>query len=145
MSRCPCCGTDITNDNSRSIPQLRRYFAMVRAAFTHWPEGHELQPRNSEELRKWLQAKCGYRRFIVLKVDPDNLPMVRSAMKALLELMDDYAWPVALPDGIAVVASESIRFDKMPHSEFCKLCDDVASRIEQEIGASIEEIMKERA
>ena len=39
---CPVCDTNLGNpDGIRSVPQLRRYFSLIRATFQHWPEGHE--------------------------------------------------------------------------------------------------------
>ena len=44
MSSCPQCGCDIEPaGKARSLPQLRRYFALIRAAYHHWPDSHPVQ------------------------------------------------------------------------------------------------------
>ena len=46
---------------SRSTPQHRRYFALIKAAFKHWPESHDIQFGSAEGLRDYLQAQCWVR------------------------------------------------------------------------------------
>lgn len=145
MSKCcEICGHDPKKPD-RSVPQLRRYFEMINSAWHHWPESHRFQPRSKEELRKWLQAQAGWRQSIEIEVHPNNINVVRTAIQQLLTMMSDYAWPVATDTKLAVYASKSIAFNRMPHSEFCKLSDAVEHIIVEAIGAPIDQIMAEAA
>jgi hypothetical protein len=56
---CPHCDCKIDFENPRSTPQLRRYFAMIRAFYTHWPEYHPEQFDDEKNFRYWLQMKSG--------------------------------------------------------------------------------------
>ena len=79
-AHCPSCGVDLAEPQKkwkrRSVPQHRRYFALVRAAYYHWPEKHELKPQSEEHLRKWLQAKAGHR--VVETVDTEGMTQEQS-------------------------------------------------------------------
>lgn len=60
MSRhrhCPECGCVLSQP--RSAKEHRFFFAIIAAAFDNWPEGHEFQPRNAEQLRGWLMLEVG--------------------------------------------------------------------------------------
>jgi hypothetical protein len=40
---CPHCGGGLDGGKPRSLEQHRRYFALMRAVFHHWPETHHVQ------------------------------------------------------------------------------------------------------
>jgi hypothetical protein len=146
MSNCPHCGGSLKGGKPRSIDQHRRYFKMVALAFQNWPEAHDFQPDNAEHLRKWLQAKAGYR--IAHKIDTErtdarSLAIATAAMKAAMQALGDYCWIVPHRGSLLVVASKSIAFDKMSLGEFSTLNDMVAELIESETGIKVEDLMKE--
>ena len=146
MTTCPHCGCDINKPADRSTQQLRRYFKLIRSAFDAWPEAHEFHPRSADELRKWLQAKAGHRKFVMLDVDPGNVDLVKSVVTTLLEMLQDYAWTVPMRDGrLAIVMSDSIKYESMGHQAFCNLNDDVEALIEHAIGVSVDDLLRESA
>lgn len=146
---CPHCGCTIEplKGKPRSPEQHRRFFALVRAVFLHWPEGHETQFSDETEARKWLTMKAKYRdlvmRMPLMGMKPDALVfIVRGALRAA----GAHAAVTVHKGELCVFSPRSIAFNKMSHLEFCKLNEDVATVIEQEMGiSSVEELLKERA
>lgn len=143
MSTCPHCGK---GGKRRSIEQHRRYFAVIKHAFDNWPENHDFQPDNPEHLRKWLQVKAGYRTVQAVdtsRTDPQAMKIIEATLRAAMKATGDYAWTVRRGSSLYVLASRSIAFDKISHSEFCTLNNLVQEVIEAETGIKVEDLMRE--
>lgn len=145
MHTCQHCGceTTATGGKTRSREQLRRYFAMIRAAYTHWPESHTTQFSDAEDCRKWLQMSAGWRevgsRMRLTGVKPETaIVLAQSAIGGA----GAYARAVVHKGELIVWRPISISFGKMTHSEFCRLNDEVASAIEAETGMKVDEMMR---
>ena len=140
---CPVCGCAIDRE-PRSLAQLRRYFAMIRAAFHHWPESHERQFASEEECRKWLQMKAGHRE-IGATIPLTGMSKERAMLlaEAAIRAAGSYAVPVIHGDTLAIWRPKSIAFSKLGHKEACRLFDDVADVIRAETGIDPEEMMRE--
>lgn len=142
---CPHCGCEIeVADKRRSVPQMRRYFAMIRAAYHHWPESHETQFASQEECRKWLQAKAGHvtiaARIPIVGIKPDRLvAIVEAAMRAA----GSYAMIRVHNAELVVFVPRSIAFHRLNHLAACALFDEVAGVIETETGLKVEDLMRE--
>ena len=142
---CPCCDAKFDPTRAgkpRSIDQHRRFFAMVGAAYHHWPESHATQFADKTECRKWLTMKAGERdlvlRMPISGMKPEAAVIVATAaMKAA----GAHAVAVAHKSELCVWAPRSIRFDRMSHLTFCALNDAVADVIKSEIGKDAEELM----
>lgn len=144
MSNCPHCGCDLETPKRgkpRSVPQHKRYFAMIRAAFSHWPEAHRFQPITEDRLRKWLQAKAGH--ALVKTVDTEGMTKDEAvvAIAAELSKADPIHFTSASRGRFYIVESKSIAFDTLPHLSACALFDAVAEVIEAESGVKIDDIM----
>jgi len=144
MSNCPHCGCEIAQKpkgKPRSVPQHRRYFAMIRAAFSHWPHDHRFQPMTEERLRKWLQAKAGY--SVIKTIDVENMTkqQMLAAIAAEIAMADPIHFTSAADTLFYVIESKSIDFDTLPHLSACALFDDVADVIEAETGLKVSQIM----
>lgn len=145
MKRCPCCGCDITgNDKPRSLPQLRRFFAMIRSAYHHWPETSEQQFSSDEGLRKYLTMRAGWRdvaaRIPLVGVNTDITKMiVTQAFKAA----GTHAWPVIHKSELVIWVPRSISFHSMGPLEFGQLSDAVAVVIKDMTGLDVEQAMRE--
>lgn len=144
--KCPHCDCAIDFENPRSTPQLRRYFAMVRAFHHHWPEYHPEQFEDADNFRRWLQMKSGpeYRvetaRIPLAGVDPDKaLMMVKAGMLA----MKGFAYPVVHKGFVVIFQAKSIAYDAMAHKDFCRLSDDVAATFEAQTGLKASEVFRE--
>ena len=101
---------------SRSTPQHRRYFALIKAAFQHWPESHDLQFGSAEGLRDYLQLKAGFGR--VHKIIRGN---------------QVWYW----------VEHRSIAYNKMSQDEFQQLSTKVEQVIEEIVGVPAEQLLIE--
>jgi len=141
---CPHCGGDLTppkQGKPRSVPQHKRYFALVKAAHSHWPHDHRFKPMNDERLRKWLQAKSGY--AVVKTVDVGSMTKDQAVLAIAAELAtaDPIHFTSATVDTFYVIESKSIDFNTLPHLEACALFDAVADTIEAETGLKVADIM----
>jgi hypothetical protein len=147
MSHCPHCGCELVakaGGKPRSVEQIRRYFAMIRAAYHHWPESHERQFANSEELRTWLQMKAGARQ-VGAQIPLTGMGKERAMLlaEAAIRGAGSHAMPVIHGDVLVVFRPKSISFSRMAHADFCRLSDDVAAVIQAETGTDPAEMMKQ--
>lgn len=145
MSTCPHCGCDTDKPKAgkpRSVPQHRRYFALIRAAMMHWPEGHRFQPAGEDHLRKWLQAKAGYRD--VQTIDTANMTTTQAvaAIAAVIKQADAHHFVEAVAGTFYVVTSKSIAFGELTHLAACALFDAVAEIIEIETGVRCDDMIR---
>ncbi len=142
---CPHCGYEIeAGDKKRSVPHLRRYFALVRAAYHHWPETHDTQFSDETECRKWLQMKAGHReigaRIPLVGLNKDRaVALVEAAIRAA----GSYAVPVMHGGDLVVFVPRSIAFGKLSHLAACALFDGVADVIRSETGMDAGTLLKE--
>jgi hypothetical protein len=147
MSNCPHCGCELEQKpkgKPRSVPQHRRYFAMIKAAFSHWPEDHRFQPITEERLRKWLQARAGHAIITSIDLAPMKKDEAISAIAAALitaALTDEHYFTHQKGAMFYVIRSKSISFDELPHLAACALFDAVAEVIEAETDLKVAQIM----
>jgi len=147
MRDCPHCGCELAPSSGgkpRSVEQIRRYFAIIKAAFFHWPEDNERQFANSEELRAYLQMKAGARE-IGAQIPLTGLPKERAMMlaEAAIRGAGSYAMPVIHGDTLVVFRPKSISFAKMAHADFCRLSDAVCDVIRAETGHDPDELLRQ--
>lgn len=143
MDHCPACGyvEEKKKGKPRSVPQHRRFFALVKAAFEHWPETHRFQPINEERMRKWLTAKAGY--SIVNTIDTAGMTndQVVASLAAAIMNADPVHFVSFTGARLHVIQSKSIDFNTLPHLAACALFDAVAETIEAETGLEVSKIM----
>lgn len=98
----------------RSGPQHRRLFALIKAAWKHWPETHEVQCGSPEGLRDYLQIKAGF-----------GIPhkIVRGSTT--------YIW----------FEHKSIAYEKMAQDEFQKLSDKIEAIIVDVVGVPADKLL----
>jgi hypothetical protein len=144
MINCPDCGAVIEEKpkgKPRSVPQHRRYFALIRAAHSHWPLSHRFQPTSEEHLRKWLQAKAGYHNIRTVDTAGMKTENAIKAIAALMAASDPIHFTSVVGAKFHIVESKSIDFDTLPHLAACALFDAVAETIEAETGLKVDNIM----
>ena len=140
MSRCPCCGAQ----ESRSTPQLRRYFALVKAAFHHWPERHRFRPHDSHHLRKWLQCAAGHMTIHHVEIPDGAHPaVVAGVCRSVMEHAGGYAFVQVSGNGLDVVIPKSIDYRRLSHKDACALFKDIEDVIKLELGVEATDILKE--
>jgi len=142
MAQCKVCGCDDgAAKDSRSVPQIRRYFAIIRALYDTWPERHEEQFESPEALRKFLQMKAGYREIALdMPIFGVKADLLVPILRAALQSAGTHARPVEHRGRLIVWRPKSIAFASMPHPDFCRLVDDVSAVIEAETGIRVEQL-----
>lgn len=143
--RCKCCGSDTEHpEKVRSLPQLRRYFALIRSAYHHWPETSDRQFASEEECRKWLQMAAGWRdvgaRIPLVGITAERAKLLA---EAAIRGAGSYATPVVHKGELVVWVPRSISFASMGPQEFGQLSDAVSAVIEQETGHRADELIRE--
>lgn len=143
---CPHCGVELEakpkpKGKPRSVPQHRRYFALIKAAHSHWPETHRFKPMSEEHLRKWLQAKAGYANVRTVDTAGMDTQSAIVAVAAQLAAADPMHFTSVKGARFHVIESKSINFDTLPHLAACALFDAVADTIRAETGLDPDKIM----
>ena len=151
MTACPHCGCKIDGKTKpRSVPQLRRFFAVLRAMFLHWPENAQFSPESEEHLRKFILIRAGYRETTDIPVtfaedQPGLTKLTALSIEAALKAAGAYAFIRPHPDGglVRVFKAKSIAFDKIGQAEFNALNDAVETAYAQETGLDPEQVLKQ--
>ena len=145
--KCPHCLGDIEKKTKpRSLDQMRRFFAVLRAMYAHWPEDCGFQPHSEEHLRKWATCMAGHREVIKTMTLPqtDN-PSLAAAMMGIVEALLEIDGRFGRWKGMtfAVYEAKSIAFHKLSQSEFNKLNDEVEAVYASETGLDPETVLRE--
>jgi hypothetical protein len=143
---CPICGEDIGRpDARRSVPHLRRYFALIRETFKHWPESHERQFTSPQELRAWLQMKAGHRDHVAtIPITGMRKEHAIVLVEAAIRASGSYSMPVPHKEQIAIFRPRSIAFAKLEHLAAVALFQEIEDVIRAESGLDPAELMREQ-
>lgn len=153
MTACPYCGCDLPAPDGgkpRSYPQLKRYMALCRRAYENWPELHDVQFTNWHECRKWLEMKAGYRELVLQQPlmgipEAKLVPFIQGAIMGVVRSKAGrksrvFAHSVIHRDVLYVYCSISVKYESMPHKDFCELSDKVERLIREITGVGAEEL-----
>jgi hypothetical protein len=146
---CPYCECKLPDpakaSKPRSYDQLKRYMALCKAAFEHWPESHPSQFADWIEARKWLQMKAGYRE-IASRIPLAGIPPEKARFIAEISMRaaGSYAVPVVHGGDLVIFKPLSIAYDALKHIDFCRLNDLVDEVIFAETGLKAEQLLDER-
>lgn len=147
MQECPHCGVVLTKH--RSGPDHRRFFAVIKAAFHHWPSGHEFTPDSPEHLRAWLTCRAGYRDSTPIYLPDDATEtmrvLFRLGIEAAIRAANGYAFVTPYRDAVAVHTPKSIAWDKLNQKDFGALRTAVEDVIKAETGLDAEQLLTEQA
>lgn len=124
----------------------RLYFAAIRVAFDNWPEMHDFQPKDHEELRAWLQCKSGHRNTYgeTLRNDGhDAHRMVEFTQKAMamIRAAGGYGFFAEHNGSIVLLTPKSVAYDKLDEAQFSEVSGPVFDAIERETGMTVEALM----
>ena len=149
-AKCPHCLCDLDpiKGKPRSLEQLRRFFAVLRKVYFHWPENAKFQPHGEEHLRKWVLCQAGYRKVKTTLIlpgsgNPSRLAAMMEFAEKLLEMDNRFGrWKGTT---LAVYEAKSIAFDKLGQAEFNRLNDEVEAVYKAETGLDPETLLTEQS
>lgn len=145
---CPHCKKPL--HDRRSTQDHRRFFAVLQAAFHHWPEAHDFQPESVEHLRAWLLCKAGHC-FVRTFELPDGhdavtiARLVEFAEQLMQRAGPDDAYRFGRWKGMTlkVFSPKSIAFTEVGQREFGDLREKVEDIIAAEIGVPVDQLLAE--
>lgn len=131
----------------RSLPQHRRLFGLISAAFHHWPGGHEFEPDSAEHLRAWLLCKTRHRETNDFTLPDTDDPVMMARMmefaEALLDTQKGSKFGRWRGSTLRVFTPKSISFEKLNHRDACLLFDEIGAVIEAELGIKADELLRQ--
>ena len=134
------------NEKPRSNDQHKRFFALIKALFHHWPEGHPFKPDNEEHLRAYVLVKSGHRSIKAFFPDPDDGLNAHGLAKVvpiiITMMMNRYCWAWAEGDELRVCAPLSTKFTEMSHKDACVVYDAADAYI-LSLGFDPDQLLKE--
>lgn len=146
MQECPHCGVVLTKH--RSTPDHNRFFALVHAAFKHWPETNDYQPESAEKLRAWLICKAGWKNSTPIFLPEDATDhmrvLFRLGIEAAIRAAKGEAFVTPYKDSVAVHTPKSIAFTEMNQREFGALRTAVEDVIKAETGLDADQLLHEQ-
>lgn len=153
MIACPHCGGLI--EHRRSGPDHRRFFAMVKAAYLNWPEGHEFRPSSEEALRAYLLIKAaGHTNVAKAEVPPgyaeseEIRARYRSTVEGICRAVVSEGAYFELRTGIdacEIVTARSIDYATVGRREFGRIREAVELFLEDTLGVTAEQLLREKA
>lgn len=128
---------------SRSVPDHRRLYALIKAAYEHWPDTAAFKPANSEHLRSWLICAAGpdFRRvntFDVSGVDDATRALIVDVMR------DDNTHGGLRGDILYKVQPVSMKFERMNQRDFAAMREGIEEVIENTLGVTCDELLREK-
>ena len=129
-----CADCPARSRKPRSYQQHKRYFAVIKAVLSAWPETHPEQFPNKTALRKWLQMKAKH--YTTRTLDLYGIPAskARPLLQAYLDSSDPYSEARVLGNNLVIFSPASINYDTLGHADFCALNDEVDAVIREETG-----------
>lgn len=105
----------------RSGPQHRRFWGLLRAMYTHWPETADFQPESEEHLRAWVTIKSGHYSVHSIDTNTPSVPQFVAVVQAALRAAGSYAFVQADGDAIKILKPKSIAYARLSPREFTAL------------------------
>ena len=144
--QCPECGCLFRIKNRgkpRSVPQHRRFFGLVKAAFANWPERHKFQPRTAEELRAWLLYQAGHCEVVKTvrceTVEPRNLAAV---FEASFRAARAHCFVEVQGNTVRIIAPHSTAFEKLPHMHAVTIYSLIQDFVTDIFGVPADQLLK---
>jgi hypothetical protein len=152
VTHCPECG--FIFGGGRSLPDLRRFFALLRAAHMHWPEDHPLISSNEEQFRARLLLEAGHAHVAKAEIPAGyaeseaDRNYFRAAVDGAFRSADGKALYRELrvrDASLEIITPRSISFRASQQREFNAVRDSVESIIELATGVPVEQLLREKA
>lgn len=134
---------DISKEKPRSSPHHRKFFGVIAAAFTQWPESHEFQPEDEDHLRQWLEVAAGHRAHQDFPITEENAPQVADMMVHFATAIDGKKVFPRFGNGVVrLYWAESVAWSKLSQSDFNRVSKPCFDIIENVIGVPVDELRK---
>lgn len=131
---CAVCGTPY-GDDGRSVPHLRRFFAMLRRVYENWPESHDRQFASADEMRAFLLIKAKHRVLSAsIPLQGVNKDRAMMLVEAAFRAAGSYAFATPHGGNIVIFKPKSIAFAKLSHLQAVGIFQDVEDVIKAETG-----------
>jgi hypothetical protein len=148
---CPECGALLFK--ARSVPDLRRFFAVLRKTYDNWPHAVDFQPDSEDHLRGYLLVQAGHRHveFLPYPEGCDNQAvkaLFRMAVEAAFAAMDrrrSHAELRVSQSGVEVITPRSIAFEALTQKEWGPIRESVEAVIERVLSVPIEILLTSKA
>lgn len=138
---CPDCGTLFTpkaTGKRRSLPEHKRFFAILAGYFANWPERCEFQPETSEHLRAWALVKAHH--FESAIIDPEAILKFAS-----LRIKGEHSFIVPRGGKIGVYWPKSISFPACDQWKAHQIFAEAEAVLEAETGIRADQLLNETA
>jgi hypothetical protein len=129
----------------RSLDQHKRFFALMAAAFHHWPHSHPFKPKDAEHLRAWLLVRAEHCFIHEFEVGAKAGEFAKLIPIIGFMMFRCHSWTKVIGNNVAVCVPQSIAFDKLGHNAFGALNNDVDQIIRNETGLDPEQLLREKA
>lgn len=138
--KCPTC--QAMDTSARSIPQHKRFFGVLRAAYFHWPENASFQPESEDHLRAFLLVKTGHHTVHTVDALTSAVDHVVVTVRAALRAAGSYAFCETDGTHIKIFKPKSIAFHKLSSRAFTELIQKV-EEVYREYGLDPDAVLRE--
>ena len=118
----------------RSLPQHKRFFAVIAAAFNAWPESHPFQPDSDDHLRAWLTVAAKHCTIKTFHMGEEADTMARAIPIIIASMLGEHAFCKAQGNDLLVCVPNSISYQAVSHGEF----QEIAREVDEIICATLE-------
>jgi hypothetical protein len=141
---CPTCRQKVPHPRNRQRHNL--LFAFLPAAVQHWPDTHEFQPKDAEDLRYYLLNAAGHCDYDHMKLDSTDPKALAAAMQSFMNRHRDKKGVHYRVGGLTMKAfiPKSISFNLCKEEVFGEVLQKCIDIVEVVIGVSIEQLKYER-
>lgn len=152
MISCPDCGCVI--DKGRSVPDHRRLFGLIRAAFCQWSESYAFQPTCEDQLRAWALVQAGWTNVATVEIpagyaaSETERAIFRNAVEGACRVFGGPGGYHELRVGdssLEVVTAKSIAFATVGRREFNRIRESVEFVIEGALNVTADQLLKQQA
>lgn len=136
--------THESKQKARSYVQHKRFFSVIAAAHSHWPESHAFQPDSAEHLRAWLLVKAKHCTIRTFELSDDAGEFARVIPIVTASMLGKHSWAKASGKTLHVCVPQSIDYKTVSHQEFQSINDAVDEIIRTETGLDPETLLREQ-
>lgn len=127
----------------RSYDQHKRFFAVISAVHSHWPEAHPFQPDSAEHLRAWLLVRARHCTIQTFHMSEQADEFARLVPIITATMMRKHCWAKAVGSELHVCVPNSIDYTTVGHLEFQSINDAVDEIIRAETDLDPKQLLRQ--